>query len=277
MKKIVLAFLCFICFSAFAQSPPKFLYYVSSANPDDLFKIGIQPRGDNVNLISHFLGLSGASGTSNSAYISLFDDATQAATFARRRAVTQKKTFYVFKIRANESAFNAYKGVNAIYDLTDKTPTPQQQVFYSANQNIWVNYGHIFSEQIVHANAIINGDVLADLDNLPASHVNPHYVDAQTAANPTDFATITAPLAHPENSTIDGSPPHIIGNLPGAVPDGLITQADPDNAHPLTGCFQCLFDAFGGGGGGTFDFGAMFNATFSQTDLPMSFFDPKYQ
>ncbi|WP_423775565.1 scabin-related ADP-ribosyltransferase [Cedecea davisae] len=90
------------------------VYRADIRSPDRVFVEGFRAWGTNTNFISHILGLSGAIGSRNSAFIPTTSNYDIAAEFAREGAFAIGQEYYVYNIRATD---NMYPALDTVYNF----------------------------------------------------------------------------------------------------------------------------------------------------------------
>ncbi|MGK0688817.1 scabin-related ADP-ribosyltransferase [Serratia marcescens] len=202
------------------------VYRADIRSPDRVFVEGFRAWGTNTNFISHILGLSGATGSRNSAFIPTTSNHDIAAEFARERAVATGQEYYVYNIRATDNMYPALDTVYNIYDSynvrvsEDVRGTVAREQEYSA-------YSNISPQQIrsVEVLRFSNGHWTSETRD------NPNYVESSTRSHDGPYMNSNShPLNHTARLLVGFS----------AIGAEFLPSDDYDNHRPPISCFNCF-------------------------------------
>lgn len=229
IKKLVRFFSVIILFTITVHAyalPVKTVYRADIRKPDEIFTKGFTAWGVNVNYISHILGLSGASGSRDSAFIPTTSNHDIADRFARERAVATGQAYYIYNIRGTDNMYPALESVYSIYDSHNTRVSDDVRSTVSREQE-YSAYSHISPQQIrsVEIVEFLNGEWVV------SSRENPNFIaeDSHTHDGPYQGSQ-----SHPLNHTAR----LLTGNT--VIGAEFIPQEDYDRNRPAVFCLNCL-------------------------------------
>ena len=202
------------------------VYRADIRTPDRVFSEGFRAWGTNTNYISHVLGLSGVSGSRNSAFIPTTSNYDIAAEFARERAIATGQEYYIYNVRATDNMYPALESVYNIYDShnvrvsEDVRGTVSREQEYSA-------YSFISPQQIRSVEVLRFGDGHWTSE----TRSNPNYQDSPTRSHDGPY---TNSNSHPLNHTA-----RLLIGFSGIGAE-FLPEDDYENHHPPVSCWNCF-------------------------------------
>ncbi|WP_273992286.1 scabin-related ADP-ribosyltransferase [Vibrio parahaemolyticus] len=225
MKKIILLLIITsLSYKSYAIST---VYRGDSREPADVFQNGFLAWGTNVNVNAHVLGLSGARGSRNSAFIPTTPVSSRARTFAIDLLNTSSNGMaYIYNIRPTHNFYNMITSMYHLYDSTGTlVPISVREMIniereYAAYSNI--------PPQLIRSVTILtrlsNGDIREEVQ------ANPNYTDDNTHAN-------EEPFTNNQPSTVTVRPILLMGpsmtNINNELPNNSSRLPSPEFTYPM--------------------------------------------
>jgi len=181
MFKVFLSFLMLVSSFSLVQASD-IVYRFDSRSPDEIFRDGFRPWGDNLNLLAHLSGETCTyANVGTSDRDSGFVSTTTSEAFALERAGNGARRlgaeFYVYQIQPDNNAYNTLQTLEH-YDENDLgPPIPPNTFLTAATQREVFNVGAIRPNQIIGAFAV----------RLGAQQNNPNFQDHHSSINPNPF------------------------------------------------------------------------------------------
>lgn len=229
MKNIVKLLLLFLLIGTSTTTfalPVKIVYRADLRAPDDVFNNGFRAWGVNVNYISHILGLSGMSGSRDSAFIPTTSNHDIANNFARERAVATGQSYHIYNIRATDNMYPALESVYHVYDANGVRVSDDIRATVSREQEFSA-YSYISPQQIrsVEILRFSNGQWIVE------TRENPNYVEENSHTHDGPYEGSTShPLNHTARLLVGSS-------LIGAA---FIPEEDYNAHRPPISCLGCF-------------------------------------
>ncbi|EQA1624945.1 scabin-related ADP-ribosyltransferase [Enterobacter asburiae] len=228
--KTLVRFFSVLIFSAMTINayalPVKTVYRADIRTPDEVFSKGFTAWGTNVNYISHILGLSGASGSRDSAFIPTTSNHDIANDFARERAVATGQPYYIYNIRGTDNMYPALESVYDIYDTHNTRVSDDVRATVSREQE-YSAYSHISPQQIrsVEILEFSGGQWVIN------TRENPNFIEE-------DSHTHDGPYQGSESHPLNHTARLLTGFS--AIGAEFIPQEDYDRNRQAVFCLSCL-------------------------------------
>lgn len=230
MNKIHLVYLMLFIFYGICTANAitvKTVYRADNRPPDEVFQNGFTAWGTNINYISHILGLSGTTGSRDSAFIPTSSNHDIANNFARERAVATGSPYYIYNIRATDNFYPALETVYHIYDQHNIRVSDDVRATVAREQE-YTAYNIISSTQIRSVETIRfeNGEWITE------SRSNPNYIESQNTHSH------DGPFTSSDTSPLDHRARLLVGLS--AIGADFLPLEDVDRRPPALFCSSCL-------------------------------------
>lgn len=147
--------------------------------PEEIYRTGFPPLGENDNILRHVEGESCLSGTGDSAFVATSTSNDFAINFSQN--VPAGEAFWVYSIRPSNNFYSAYNSLINAYNLS------RNEIFLTTansfmEQNELMAFGGISNTQVMGAWLYRSNGYGSPADRLSYT-TNPYYVDENTHAN----------------------------------------------------------------------------------------------
>ena len=183
-----IAFYCgLLCCTAVLANPSKYVYRSDFRSPDEIFRNGFRPLGNNDDLKDHVTGASCNTGNRNTAFVATSTSEQFAINWGRDRTVVNpdERYIYVYRIRATGNFYDVYQSLLQAYRNTGDTMYQALANHYQYQQE-WVAFNGVTANQVEQVDVYGRPDRNGHMP-LIRSQTNPHYVDSQSHGNPDPY------------------------------------------------------------------------------------------
>lgn len=224
-KIIIFGLLCL--FSTLLHAKPVYtVYRADSRAYGDVFQNGFQAWGNNINFNAHILGISTATGSRNSAFISTTSSEDVADRFARERTLVLSQPYYIYNIRPTNNFYSALNTMYHLYDLHNvRVPNTTRATL--AKEQEYAAYSYISPVQIRSVTVLEYVDgVIHQLIVL-----NPHYQYDVTHTN-------TSPYTGSDSDQLNVSPRLLVS--PSGLGASFTSDSEDTDYHFPTWTLNCI-------------------------------------
>ena len=174
------------------QTPPEFVYRTDFRPPSLVFKKGMESLGKNDDLLEHMKGVSTHYGPKkNSLFVSTSAVETNCMEWAKvqmkNRSNRNKRSIYVYKIRANGNYYSMDKSLMNAFAVSGnaefKTQAEKVAKFYSE----WEACGGVKPEEVVSATEYQRDPAQPAMLKQVQTEVNPKFSQQPTRGNQHSF------------------------------------------------------------------------------------------